>query len=136
VPKNTWISSFPPMTWSPSRADLTLARYSMAFNKDTTLSAKRVWGTPKRGWNEKHHTGPYCNHTCCSVHVNCCYVPNDEAETYNIRTLKDLPANAECLVNYLTGEDTPHSVTFQKRFGTPCQCCACTQRFHECQMHP
>ena len=71
------------------------------------------------------------------------YIYDHSMLTFNIHTGRsllifatDLQANAECLVNYLTGEDTPHSVTFKKRFGTPCQCCACTQRFHECQIHP
>ena len=48
----------------------------------------------------------------------------------------DLQANVKCLINYPTGEDTPHSVTFMKRFGTQCECCACTQRFDQCQFHP
>ena len=65
--------------------------------------------------------------------------------TFNIHTGRSLlifatylQANVECLVKYPTGEDhvTPHSVTFMKRFGTQCECCACTQRFDECQCHP
>jgi hypothetical protein len=71
------------------------------------------------------------------------YIYDHSMLTFNIHTGRsllifatDLQANVKCLINYPTGEDTPHAVTFMKRFGTPCQCCACTQRFDQCQFHP
>ena len=135
VAPHTWIASFGPLLWSRKGDDIMVANghvgqngYRMYFcNALTPLGYKAAWGTPRRGWQGKHHA-PLINHTCCKVHCNTRYVADEEATTFNVITTQHVADGAKFLANYVQGFARPHSACFENLFSQKCKCCTCTQR--------
>jgi hypothetical protein len=95
VPADTWIASFGPLQWTAKRpvivnANSALAKngFSMYFTKKPTpLAYTSGWGTQKKGWRGRYWAPPCTFHT---FHCNTTFVPDEEAETFNVKTIREL----------------------------------------------
>ena len=124
-----FVASFGPLLEASSPAAQRAAKYTLLVRTGNLSDAGGAWSrTPKhmlppKTWRHQGYLGPLVNHSCCTRHVNCEFVPTETTDgdiTVWVKMLVDVDATASEPVELLA-----HYGEYCGGLVGDCQCCQC-----------